>query len=320
MKVSVLGCGRWASFLSWYSSKIGHDVLIWGRENSSRYNSLKASRCNEYVKLKDEVKFSSDLDEAIEYGDIIIISINAQNLRELCAKIKECDYKDKIFVLNMKGIEISTGMRLTEVMEDIINEDIKTCVWVGPGHPEDFVKGIPNCMVVSSKSDNIMNEVINTFKSNLIRFYKNDDLIGVEIGAAAKNVVGIAAGILDGLNLTSLKGSLMSRGVTEVARLIEAMGGKGSSAFGLSHLGDYEATLFSEHSQNRKYGENLVTKIPMIKLAEGVYTCDAIVKIGNKFNVDLPITNAVYNVIYNKVDFKHALEVLFSRELKSEIW
>lgn len=320
MKVSVLGCGRWASFLSWYSSKIGHDVLIWGRENSSRYNSLKASRSNEYVELKDDVKFSSDLDEAIEYGDIIIISINAQNLRDLCEKIKECDYKDKIFVLNMKGIEISTGMRLTEVMEDILNEDIKTCVWVGPGHAEDFVKGIPNCMVVSSKSDKVMNEVINTFKSNLIRFYKNEDLIGVEIGAAAKNVVGIAAGILDGLNLTSLKGSLMSRGVTEVARLIEAMGGKASSAFGLSHLGDYEATLFSEHSQNRKYGENLVRKIPMSKLAEGVYTCDAIVKIGKKFNVDLPITNAVYNVIYNKVDFKHALEVLFSRELKSEIW
>lgn len=320
MKVAVLGCGRWASFLAWYSSKIGHEVLIWGRENSSRYNSLKALRGNEYVELKDDVKFSSNLGEAIDYADIIIISINAQNLRDLCGKIKEHDYKDKTFVLNMKGIEISTGMRLTEVMEDVLSENIKTCVWVGPGHAEDFVREIPNCMVVSSKDEAIMDEIIKVFKSNLIRFYKNSDLVGVEIGAAAKNVVGIAAGILDGLNLTSLKGSLMSRAVTEVGRLIEAMGGKGSSAFGLSHLGDYEATLFSEHSQNRKYGENLVRNIPMKKLAEGVYTCEAMVKIGKKFNVDLPITNAIYDVIYNKVEFKEALDVLFNRELKSEIW
>ncbi|SHK00686.1 glycerol-3-phosphate dehydrogenase (NAD(P)+) [Hathewaya proteolytica DSM 3090] len=320
MKTTLLGCGRWASFLAWYSARLGHNVLIWGREESERYQSLKSTRKNEYVELQDNIQLTSDLEEAINFSQRIIISINAQNLRELCGKIKEHNYEGKTFILNMKGIEISTGMRLSQVVEDVLGDNINVCVWVGPGHAEDFTRDIPNCMVVSSKKDEVMNDVVNTYKSNLIRFYKNDDLIGVEIGAAAKNVVGIAAGILDGLNLSSLKGALMSRGVTEVARLITAMGGKGSSSFGLSHLGDYEATLFSAHSHNRSYGENLVKDIKTTKLAEGVYTSEALLKIGKKLNVDLPITNAIYNVIYNKVCIKSALDELFNRELKNEIW
>ncbi len=138
------------------------------------------------------------------------------------------------------------------------------------------------------------------FKSELIRFYYGEDLIGTEIGAAAKNVMGIVAGVLDGCGYASLKGSLMSRGAREVARLIKAMGGNELSAYGLAHLGDYEATLFSEYSHNRMYGEMLVKDKKFEKLAEGVPTAAAMKKLGEKYGVDLPITCAVYDLCYGE--------------------
>ncbi|HKL99769.1 MAG TPA: NAD(P)H-dependent glycerol-3-phosphate dehydrogenase, partial [Mobilitalea sp.] len=153
---------------------------------------------------------------------------------------------------------------------------------------------------------------------DLIRFYYGEDLLGNEIGAAAKNVIGIAAGMLDGLKLTSLKGALMSRGTREIARLIKAMGGNELSAYGLCHLGDYEATVFSEFSHNRRYGEMLVKGEEYTELAEGYYTVAALLGLSKRFQVDLPICNAIYEVLYNKQDAVTALEQLFLRSLKKE--
>ena len=178
--------------------------------------------------------------------------------------------------------------------------------------------GIPNCMVVDSEDKMVINDVVSKFSSDLIRLYLGDDIIGTEIGAAAKNVIGIAAGMLDGLKLSSLKGALMARGAREVSRLINAMGGNELSAYGLSHLGDYEATLFSLHSQNRMFGEKFITGQPYAKLAEGVATVKALMKLSKEYNVELPISHAVYDMIYNNADPQQTLSRLFNRDVKEE--
>ena len=160
----------------------------------------------------------------------------------------------------------------------------------------------------------------------MIRFYYGEDLIGTELGAAAKNVIGIIAGILDGCGYASLKGSLMSRGAREVARLIKAMGGNELSAYGLAHLGDYEATLFSEYSHNRRYGEMLVKGEKFEKLAEGVPTAAAMKALGERYGVELPLTLAVYEICYGESDepyverARRMLAKLFAREAKSEFY
>jgi glycerol-3-phosphate dehydrogenase (NAD(P)+) len=160
--------------------------------------------------------------------------------------------------------------------------------------------------------------LVDEFSSKLIRFYYGNDLLGNEVGAAAKNVIGIAAGMLDGHGLSSLKGALMARGAREVARLIKAMGGSELSAYGLCHLGDYETTLFSEYSNNRKFGENYVKKIPFVKLAEGVSTAKALKLLGERYNVDLPITNAVYSILYDNKEPMQVFLSLFGRSARKE--
>ena len=156
------------------------------------------------------------------------------------------------------------------------------------------------------------------FSSSLIRFYYGTDLIGNEVGAAAKNVIGIAAGMLDGLDLTSLKGALMSRGTREVARLIVAMGGTELSAYGLCHLGDYEATVFSPYSHNRAFGEAYVKGEAYTSLAEGYYTVVAMMELKKKYNVELPICTAVYEMLYENAKADKTLLSLFERTLKKE--
>ena len=258
MKISVLGCGRWGSFIAWYLCNKGYDVCSWGPEGDYSYEVLKSTGKNEYVTLDKRILLTCDLKEAVTRAEIIIISISSQGLRGFVSRILEYDVADKDFVLCMKGIEVATGARLSEVLTQSGISPEHVAVWVGPGHIQAFTQGIPNCMVIDSASEELKKRLADSFKSDLIRFYYGTDLIGTEIGAAAKNVIGIVAGVLDGCGYVSLKGALMSRGAREVARLIKAMGGNELSAYGLAHLGDYEATLFSEYSHNRMYGEMLV--------------------------------------------------------------
>ena len=318
MNISVLGCGRWGSFIGWYLSNHNHNVIQWGREESKTFQSLKETRKNEYVQLSDRIILSSDLKYAVDSSEVIIISISAQSLRSFINNIKEYDIKDKIFVLCMKGIEVETGKRLSEILvEEGISSD-KIAVWVGPGHIQAFAKGYPNCMVIDSDNKELVKYLADNFRSELIRFYYGDDLIGSEIGAAAKNVMGIAAGMLDGGGYTTLKGPLMARGAREVARLIKALGGNEFSAYGLCHLGDYETTLFSEFSNNRRFGEDLYKGVKFDKLAEGVYTAKAMMVLAKKYNVELPITSAVYNIVYQNHDPLAELLALFGRKSVSE--
>lgn len=328
MKISVLGCGRWGSFIAWYqATQLKNQVVSWGPEGEYSYEILKNTGRNEYVELDKSITLTCDLEYAVTSAEVIIISISSQGLRGFMKKITAYDVKDKIFVLCMKGIEEKTGKRLSEVLiESGIKKD-KIAVWVGPGHIQAFTQGIPNCMVIDSYDENLKRKMADSFKSNLIRFYYGNDIIGTEIGAAAKNVLGIAAGVLDGSGYVSLKGPLMARGAYEVGRLIKAMGGEFNSAYGLAHLGDYETTLFSEYSHNRRYGELMSKGTKFDKLAEGVTTAKAIKELGDKYGLDLPITNAVYEACYLTNPFeggdgaKNCLSIilkLFDRQTKSE--
>lgn len=315
--IIVVGCGRWGSLITWYLDKVGHNVSLYGRKTSKNMQRFIKERKNDLLSLKESVELTTSLDSILD-KEIIIISIDSQGLQSFMDEIKGYNLKNKIFVLCMKGIEISTGRRLTEVLEDNLDSSNKIAVWLGPGHVEEFYRGIPNCMVIDSNDNETKKELVNEFSSELIRFYYGNDLIGNEIGAASKNVIGIAAGMLDGYHLSSLKGALMARGTREVARLIKAMGGNELSAYGLCHLGDYEATVFSKYSHNRMFGESFVNGDKYDKLAEGYYTVKALMNLADKYNVELPICKGVYDILYEKKEPKKTLEELFSRNLKTE--
>ena len=310
MKISVLGCGRWGTFIAWYLEEIGHQVTLYGRESSKNMKQLLENSGNDVIKLRKSTILETNLKTALE-AEIIVISVNSQGLRGLLEEIREHSPVNKCFVLCMKGIEISTGKRLSEVVEEYFKDKCSVAVWLGPGHVEEFYHGIPNLMVIDSKDEEVKEQLVNSFSSNLIRFYYDTDLIGNEIGATAKNVIGIGAGMLDGLRLSSLKGALMATGTREVTRLIVALGGSEYSAYGLCHLGDYEATVFSEFSHNRRYGEAVIDGNEYNLLAEGYYSTEALYNIGKKHNLDLPICNAIYGILYNKDEPREVLDQLF---------
>ena len=318
MKITVIGCGRWGSLITWYLDSIGHEVTLYGRASSAHMQRFISERRNDLLELKESVKLSTDL-SCVQEAEVIVISVPSQQLQSLMDQLKPLNLKNKIFVLCMKGIEIVTGRRLSQVASENADASCPVAVWLGPGHVQEFYAGIPNCMVIDSENADVKRMLVDSFSSSLIRFYYGEDLIGNEIGAAAKNVIGIAAGALDGMNLTTLKGALMSRGTHEIARLIGAMGGNPFSAYGLCHLGDYEATVFSKFSHNRRYGEAYAKGEKFEKLAEGYYTVDALVRLGKKHNVELPICEAVYRVLYENADPRATIEGLFTRALKNEL-
>ena len=320
MNVTVIGCGRWGSFIAWYLNKISHRVTLYGRKSSLHMHELLTSRKNDILTLPESVALSTDISSVLS-SDVIVLSVFSQGLRPLMSEIKEYGLKNKIFVLCMKGIEIESGKRLSEITEEYIDPSNKVAVWLGPGHVQEFLAGRPNCMVIDSNDKAVKKLLVSEFSSSLIRFYFGEDLIGNELGAASKNVIGIAAGVLDGLGLATLKGALMSRGAREVSRLIVAMGGKEQSAYGLCHLGDYEATVFSPHSHNRAFGEALVKgEAYNSGLAEGYYTAKAINLLSERYGIDMPICNAVYSILYENADIKEAFNSLFERSLKKEFY
>ena len=202
-KVAVMGCGRWGSLIAWYLDRMGHDVCLYGRESSATFARFVAERKNDFLTLPETVTLTSSLDEVMS-REIVIVSVGSQQLRGLMEELSVYPEGNRVFVLCMKGIEISTGKRLSQVASEFRKEPV--AVWLGPGHVQDFYRGQPNCMVIDSENTALRDELIRLFSGDLIRFYYGTDLIGNEIGAAAKNVVGIAAGMLDGVGLSSLKG------------------------------------------------------------------------------------------------------------------
>ena len=274
-------------------------------------------RQNDLLTLPESITLSTEL-SVTKDAEVIVIAIASQSLRSLLKELRAIDTRDKMIVLCMKGIEIDTTKRLSEIAAEILDASCRIAVWLGPGHVQEFYSGIPNCMVIDSDDEETKIRLVDEFSSDLIRFYYGADLLGNEIGAAAKNVIGIAAGMLDGLGLSTLKGALMSRGTREIARLIKVMGGNELSAYGLCHLGDYEATVFSRYSHNRSFGEAFVKGEEFSSLAEGYYTVCAMVRLAEKYNVELPICSAVYEILYNGRSASKTLDELFRRSFKKE--
>ena len=318
MNITVIGCGRWGSLITWYLDRTGHRVTLYGRPESARMQRFLETRSNDLLTLPQSVALSTDL-SCVQQAETVIISIGSQSLRGLMEELRPMAPRGKTFVLCMKGLEIGTGKRLSQVAGEYLDNSNAVAVWLGPGHVQEFYRGVPNCMVIDSDDQQVKQRLVQEFSSDLIRFYYGNDLLGNEVGAAAKNVVGIAAGFLDGLGLVTLKGALMSRGTREVARLIRAMGGNELSAYGLCHLGDYEATVFSPYSHNRRFGEAFVRGEPYGELAEGYHTVRALCLLEQKTGAELPICHTVYDILYDGRDPKEALGALFvTRSLKRE--
>ena len=317
MNIFVIGCGRWGSLITWYLDRIGHRVTLYGRKSSPKMQAFLATRQNDLLTLPPSVALTTELN-GIESAETVIISVGSQSLRSLLGEAPMQALRDKTVVLCMKGLEMGTGQRLSQIAAECLHPSNAVAVWLGPGHVQEFYRGIPNCMVIDSADEALKRALVDAFSSELIRFYYGSDLIGNEIGAAAKNVIGIAAGMLDGYHLTSLKGALMARGTREIGRLIQALGGQEHTAYGLSHLGDYEATVFSPHSHNRAFGEAFARREPYTQLAEGAATTRALCRLAEQCGVELPICRAVEDILYNGCDPKQAMDALFARDLKRE--
>lgn len=315
MKISILGCGRWGTFLAWYFNEIGFDVLLWGRENSLKFQQLKTARKNDYVNLSTKIILTKSLTEALLFSDILLIAIKEQNLRELIQNICNLNFFEKTFVLCMKGIENNSGQRLTEVADSILGTQAQVAIITGPCQPIDIVNGTPTCMIIDSKDQNLSQMLCKKFSSSFISFVPGDDLIGNEIGAAINKLIGIAGGILDGLGYSSLKGPLMVAGTNEISVIIKCMGGKSDSAYGLCCLGDYQASLFSEYSNSVAFGKSIVNKQTFNKHAPGAYTAQVVMDIINKRNICAPLLLHITQII-----LKHEKPESLINKIKNYRW
>ena len=318
-KLSVIGCGRWGTFLGWYSANWAgmEKVYMYDLKTSPNFIELRDTRKNSYLSLSDNMEVYDNLETILE-NDTIIISIGCQHLRSLAIELNSYNLNGKTFLLAMKGLEEPSGKTLQEVFQEEIKQDVSVAVLAGPGHVQDYMKNVPSCAVIDSYDEETKDRLIKMLSSKLIRFYYGSDMVGNQVGAALKNVIGIAAGILDGLGWYGLKGALMARAPIEVGRFITHFGGDAQTAYGLAHLGDYEATLFSPHSHNRTFGENFAKGDTFGKLAEGVATLKAVKIISDAENIDMPICDALYKVVYEKAPIEDSIKSMFDRDLKKE--
>lgn len=317
-RISLIGCGRWGTFLGWYAANYkGFDVDMYDIPTSPNFIELRDTRKNSYLTLSDNMFLTDKLADVLK-NDIIIVSVGCQYFRGLCKELSPYDLKGKTFLLAMKGLEEPSATTMLDIMRQEIKQDIHIGTLGGPGHVQDYMKKVPSCAVIDSDEEATKDFLIKTFSSELIRFYYGADLTGNQIGAALKNVIGIAAGILDGLEWYGLKGALMARAPVEVSRFIKYFGGNPMTAYGLSHLGDYEATLFSQHSHNRTFGEKFARGENFGKPAEGVATLKAVKLIADEKGIDMPICQALYSVVYEGADIKSTIRAMFERDLKQE--
>ena len=197
--ISVIGCGRWGGFLGYYLATYKKaDVLFLGVSGDPAYESLITTGNNGYLTMPDHVQYTTDMAKCFQ-NDFIVISIGCQGFRALCRELNEYELKGKTFLLAMKGLEEGTSRRMSEIFHEEIAQPAHMAVLLGPGHVQDYLKSIPSCVVIDSEQSKLTHEIADFMNSPLIRTYYGNDLIGNEIGAALKNVIGVAAGILDGL-------------------------------------------------------------------------------------------------------------------------
>lgn len=327
-KVSVLGDGGWGTALAILSHRRNNPTLLWS-VFPEYAQVLKTKRENQKflpgIPLPTTLEISSDLQEAVSFGEVIILAIPTQFLRNILHKLKDFDFSKKVLVSVAKGVEKKTCLRPSEIVESILGP-VKLVVLSGPSHAEEVARGIPTLVVVASKDEASAVKARDALRDQRFRVYIQNDVVGTELGGALKNVIAIAAGICDGLGFgDNTKSGLLTRGLLEMAKLGIRIGANPNTFFGLSGVGDLMTTCFSRHGRNLRVGRELgqgkkIKEIlgGMEMVAEGVDSAEAVVQLASKVGVDLPIMSEVYNVLFKGKDCKQAVEDLLSRDAKEE--
>lgn len=326
-KIAVIGAGGWGLALGLLLHENGHEVMFWCYEEKEKDHILKYrenKRCLPGIKIPVEIQFTCQMEEVLEDADIAILAVPSKATRLTARKMKDFLESQTIVVNVSKGIEESSLLCLADVIEEEIHKPV--VILSGPSHAEEVARHIPTTVTVSSKDMNEALIIQELFMSPYFRVYTNDDLIGVELGGALKNVIALAAGIVDGMGYgDNTKAALMTRGMTEIIRLGVAMGGQEMTFSGLAGIGDLIVTCMSSHSRNRRAGELIgqglsvdeaMERVNMV--VEGVPTVRAAHALKEKYDVEMPIIEATYSVLFEGQPVKETIDRLMMRDKKDE--
>ena len=328
-KVCVLGAGSWGTALALVVAKKGYNVSMWTL-NEEQCNKINKDKENiDYlpgVVIPDNIVVTTNIEEAVKDGTIIVLAVPSQAIRSVCRQIKPFVKDKQILVDVAKGLEKGTGLRLSDVCHQELPNN-KYVVLSGPSHAEEVSRDIPTTVVVSSEDIHIAEIVQDIFMSPKFRVYTNPDVVGVELGGALKNIIAFGAGICDGLGYgDNAKAALMTRGIKEIGRLGVAMGAKASTFSGLSGIGDLIVTCTSMHSRNRRAGiligqgktlEETLAEVKMV--VEGITATDVAYNVAKELNVEMPITNAIYSVLYDNANPDEVVTELMMRNKTHEV-
>ena len=328
-KATVLGGGSWGTALARELANNGVDTTLYIRDEL-QFNGLVESRINEKylpgVKLPENLKYSSDFYESIKNSKFIVSAVPTGAARETFKKLSGKISKDTIIINVAKGIEQGTLLRISEISKEILPENPFVAL-SGPTHAEEVVLDYPSTIVAASEDLDAAQMVQNLFMSSTLRVYTNDDLVGVELAGALKNIIALAIGMMDGMGFgDNTKAALMTRGISEISRLGVRMGALPSTFFGLAGIGDLIVTCTSMHSRNRRCGiligqgmsiEEATETVGMV--VEGIKTTAAAKQLSEKYMVDMPITNILYQVLYENKKAKDSVDDLMLRDKKHEM-
>jgi glycerol-3-phosphate dehydrogenase (NAD(P)+) len=326
-KIAVIGSGSWGIALSVYLASQGNKVNVWSfaEEEINLINNEKKCKFLPNITLPENIYATSDFKEVIDDAEIILHVTPSKFVRNTIQQYKQYVKENQPIIMCSKGFEPVTEFTLDEVIKQEI-PNAKCGVLSGPSHAEEVSINVPTALVIASEHEDVIVKIREIFKSNIIRIYSSKDVKGVEIGGALKNIIAFCAGIAVGLNLgDNTFAALATRGLVEITRLGTAMGAEEKTFYGLTGLGDLIVTCGSVHSRNRRAGE-MIGKGFTIEEArkeigmtiESVDNIDVAYSLSKKYNVEMPIVNAVYNVLYNGLDPKEAVNQLMTRELKDE--
>ncbi len=324
-KIVILGSGGWGMALGLVAFRTGHEVTLWS-PFEAEVESLSKTRRNDKllrgVQLPKEIKITSDISVSKD-ADVTIIATPSFAVAETAKKLREIG-KTGIVVNVAKGFENGTKLRLSQVIERELPE-AQVVVLSGPSHAEEVALNIPTSLVSASKNKAAAKFVQEIFSDTALRIYTSDDLIGVELGGALKNIIAVAAGFCDGIGLgDNTKAALITRGAAEIARLGVTMGAKEHTFLGLAGIGDLIVTCTSRHSRNCRFGD-LVGKGISVKEAlktvgtvEGYYATKLAYELANEYDVEMPITEQCHRVLYEDMDIRLAVENLMNRPMAQE--
>ncbi|MGW9940463.1 glycerol-3-phosphate dehydrogenase (NAD(P)+) [Staphylococcus hominis] len=330
-KITVFGTGSFGTALANVLAENGHSVLMWGK-NENTVDEINQSHQNKrYLKdvtLNETIKATSQLEQAVNFSDIFLIALPTKAIRNVVTEIDQHIKTKKTFIHVAKGIENETFKRVSEMIEDSVSKNHKNGVGVlsGPSHAEEVVIKQPTTVAASSKDKHISKLIQDLFMNDYLRVYTNNDLIGVELGGALKNIIAVASGIVAGMGYgDNAKAALMTRGLAEISRLGEKLGADPMTFLGLGGIGDLIVTCTSTHSRNYTLGyklgkgkttEEALNEMNMV--VEGIYTTNSVYHLAKSQNVDMPITNALYKVLFEDKPVKDSVKDLMGRDKKAE--